>query len=322
MRLLLRNNRPKQALFWARFPLAVSRVLPTWRCVANINMAACYLTIGDYVAALPYAEKAVAHYEDAHAPRYRSVKALASAYLGIALLRGGQIERAEKLLDAALNLGTLRPAYRDMTESAAAGVYIQRGRLTEAKRLLESLLARPKVNPDIRLNSELLLAGCLSFQEDYPAALAILRKAKQQKTKLDWLSALADALLTNCLTEAEEFREAQELEAPLLLEAPEMPSHIQAAILRASANLALKTDRLDRAREQAERAAALDPTPNAQAGSMLTQAEVFAARQNAQRAMSLTDAILRSDAIDFYKNRARALQARIAAPVVPMLQEN
>ena len=84
--------------------------------------------------------------------------------------------------------------------------------------------------------------------------------------------------------------------------------------------LALKLGNLDRAREQAERAAALHPTPNAQASSLLIQAEVFALRQNFQRAASLTDAVLRSEAIDFYQRRARALQSRLAAPPTPALQ--
>ena len=312
-RFLIKRSRYLSALRWAKITLATGRVLPFWRGIGNLNVAACYIGADDCAAALPHAERAVAFCEKNRLARRKPNYALSLAYLGIAQFRAGQQEQAEQRLEAALALNIRNPRIRAMTEIYAAGIYLNRGRLAEAGLLMERTLASPKLGDDYRLAAESTLALQKYFSEDFAGSLAMARQAMQghAATPALWVNAAVTA--QNCLVQLGELAEAQALEAGILARVDDAPLRSQGASLRGSANLALKLGNLDRARELAERAAALDPLPNAQAGAMLIQAEVFAQRQNFQRAASLTDAVLRSDAIDFYKVRARALQARLSA---------
>ena len=253
-------------------------------------------------------------------PKFRANRAVGLSYLGIALSRTGQIPQAEQRLDEALALGVRNPSIRAHAEIIAAGVYLNRGRLTDAGRLMEQVLAAPKLGEDYRIAAENLLAYQKYYGEDFAGGLVLARQAMQRKTTSARFTVAATITAQMCLTELGDLRESQTLEAGILSQISEAPRNIQAAALRSSAALALKRGDLDRAREQAERAASLDFTPNAYAASLLIQAEVFALRQNFQRAASLTDAVLRSEAIDFYQRRARALQDRLAAAPLPALQ--
>ena len=318
-RYLVRRNRPLQALPWAKVTLATSRVIPIWRGFGNLNVATCYLMADDFPAAQRHAEQAVSFFARHPSPRFRSQDAMARAYLGIALSRSGQMREAEALLDSALALGVRVGPIRSMTDIYAAGVYIQRGRLADAAQLIEPILAAPKLSADYRIAAETLLAAQKYFMEDFAGGLALARQAMGRKTAATRLTLNATLAAQICLIELGDLREAQTLEAGMMAQIAEAPRNLQAGALRASGSLALKLGNLDRARDQAERASSLDPTPNAQAASLLIQAEVFALRQNFQRAASLTDAVLRSDAIDFYQRRARALQSRLSAPPTPTL---
>ena len=315
-RYYFRRNQYLKALPWAKTTRAIGRVFPLWRGMGNINVAACYIMADDFAAAMPHAEQAVTYFERRSSPKFLANRAIGLSYLGMALARSGQIEQAEQRLDAALALGVRNRRVRVHAETYAASVYLGRGRLADAGRLMERVLATPKISEDQRAVAENLLAVQRYYAEDFVGGLALARQAMQRKTSLPRFTVSATIAAQMCLTELGELREAQALEAGILTQIMEAPRNVQAAALRASAMLALKLGGLDRAREQAERAAALDPTPNAQASCLLVQAEVFALRQNGQRALSLTGAVLRSDAIDFYQRRARAMQARLAAPAV------
>ncbi len=319
-RRLLRSNRPLKALSWAKTTLAISHVVPSLRGVGNLNVAACYLSADNAIAAQPYAEKAVAHYDRHASPRLNANRALSSAYLGLTFARAGQYQEAEELVDSALTLTVRNTEVRALTQINAAGVYLNRGRLADAARLMEQVLAMPKVSDDFRLMAEIQLAAQRYYSEDFAGGLAMARQAMQRKTMTLRLTTQAAALAEACLIELGDLREAQNLDAGILAQISDAPRPIQNMALLTSAHLALKLGNLDRAREMAERAAPLSPAPNAQAACLLIQAEVFALRQNSQRAASLIDAVLHSDAIDFYQRRARALQARLSAPVVPALQ--
>ena len=284
-----------------------------------MNVAACYILTDDFHAAQPYAEKAVAFYERRPSGMFRPHNALSQTYLGLTLARAGDFEAAEQRLDSALALGVRNPGIRAMAQIYAAGVYLNRGRLADAGRFLEEVLAMPKLSEDFRLAAETLLSAQKYYMEDFAGSLTLARQAMARKTTLFRLTANAAVMAQACLTELGDLREAQTLEAGLSGQMAEAPRNLQGAALRASAELALKRGDLDRAREQAERAASFDSTPNAQASCLLIQAEVFLLRQNFQRAASLTDAVLRSEAIDFYKRRARALQSRLAAAPAPAL---
>ena len=319
-RRLIRRNQPLKALPWAKTTLALGRVFPFCRGIGNLNVAACYVMADDFTTALPHAEQAVNYFALRSSPKFRANRAIGLSYLGIALSRTGQMQQAEQRLDEALSLGIRNPSVRAHAEIIAANVYLNRGRLADAGRLMEQVLAMPKLDEERRSAAENLLAGQKYYSEDFAGGLTLARQALQRKTTPARFLVAATINAQFCLTELGELREAQALEAGILSQISEAPRNIQSAALRASANLALKLGNLDRAREQAERAALLDSTPNAYAASLLIQAEVFALRQNFQRAASLTDAVLRSEAIDFYQRRARALQGRLSAPPLSALQ--
>ena len=181
----LNRRRPLKALTWAKFTLNVGRVLPTWRGVGNSGVAVCYIQADDFAAAQPYAERAAAYYEENTAKRLNAHRAVALANLGITLSRSGQMEQAEQRLDAALKIGVRNPAIRAMTEIYAANVYLNRGRLTDAARLMQEVLASPKLSEDYRVSAENLLAMQKYFTEDFAGGLALARQAMQRKASPD-----------------------------------------------------------------------------------------------------------------------------------------
>ena len=108
--------------------------------------------------------------------------------------------------------------------------------------------------------------------------------------------------------------EAQDVAAQIAPDLNKMDAFRQGAALRALAELALKQGDLDRARDLAQRSATLGINPNAHANTLLIQAQVFAARHNTHRALTLCRDILETRSVRFYKQRAQELIDRLEAP--------
>jgi tetratricopeptide (TPR) repeat protein len=305
----LRRHRYARALPWFRYAYALSRFIRSWRGVMALNLCACHVGLGDYAAALSYAEEAV---RETDRLRQRRNALQARGYLGIVLTRLGEYARAEQLFNEALNGPRLRPRLRTEIESCAATTYVHLGRLEEAARLLEKVISEAPSGSDMQIVSEVNLSSCLYFSGKPAEALKMARHAARKKGRVPWIHDFAQAACMLYLTELGEIAEAQTLQSQLLQHVPDQTPHIQGFVFRATASLALRYGDLDRARDYAERAYGLDPNPNAQAAALLLQAEVFAAHQNSSRASALCAEILRLNPMEFYERRAEDLQHRLS----------
>ena len=117
------------------------------------------------------------------------------------------------------------------------------------------------------------------------------------------------------LTEAGDLTEAQTVAAELASQLNTMDPFRQGTALRCLAELAVKQGEWDRARDYAQRSAMLGLNPNAHANTLLIQAEVFAARHNAHRAITLCQDVLETQAVSFYHQRAQKLLDRLQPPL-------
>ncbi len=318
---LFHHDKAEQALAWFRWWYRLSRLIRTWRGMAAMNMSACHIALGDLAAALPYTEEAI---RETTRFRENSYHALALAQEGMILARLGESEKAQQRMDEAF-ASPLPRRYRPWIEQYAAVVHLNAGRFEEAERLMQGLLAAKKTRPDLRVTAECAISTCHYFRGDTAAALETARRAAALPTRRAWVHAYALGECLLYLAESGETEAARKIEAELRPLLPNLPPQVRASILRAAGQLALRTNDLDKARACAEQAVALDPNPNAQAAALLIEAEVFAARHNRHRAQTLCEDVLRLEPLDFYRQRAHALQNRLsgqaATATLPASQE-
>lgn len=301
--ILFKRGLYRQALPWWQWCYRLSRVIRSWRALMSINMGACLEALGEFVQARPYLEEALRETEKGYKRRLRPVALINMAIL---LLREGDFDRAEQLLDEAFAARRLSRQVRTILLIDAAAVYINKGRFAEAMRLLEEGMAVSK-KPDVQAIALTNLSACHFYQGHLDEALTLIQRAAQQPARLPWVSPYVTGVYIGYLAEAGRWDEAQEMEAKLLPDVAVLPPYLQTTAFRSIARLALCLGKLDRARDYAERAYPLNPNPNAQADSLLLQAEVFAARHNAQRATQLCEEILRLNALEYHKQRAANL---------------
>jgi tetratricopeptide (TPR) repeat protein len=309
-----RRGNYRVSLLMMRWYYLLGRFLPHWRRFGALYLAQIYISMGDFESALPYAEEAVAAYERVKKPWIKPWLATAQGCLGVILTRQGHFDRAEALMDEALATGRMRPVFRSVLEINAATTYINRGRIDEAERLLDPFVGVQRPKPDIQaiaMNNRCL---CYYLKGDLESAIELSKRAMEQPFRTPMVRPVTQISHMFYLACAGQIAEAQAMEALLNPQIPALSPHLQGAAYRSIARLALTKGNLDRARDYAERAARLDPNPNAQAEPLLIQAEVFATRQNLHRAVTLCEQVLRSDAIEFHKRRAAEMIQHLTAP--------
>src|SRR5579863_10384265 len=125
------------SLLVMRWYYLLGRILPHWRRFGALYIAQVYISMGDFDAAIPYAEEAVAAYSRVKKPWGKPWLATAQGCLGVILTRQGNFDRAESLMDEALAVGKMRAGFRTVLEINAATTYINRGRIEEAEQLLD-----------------------------------------------------------------------------------------------------------------------------------------------------------------------------------------
>ncbi len=311
--LLFRRGEYEAAAVWFRRAYSFSRISPMRRVGMMCNLCACYVHLGDYAQAQPYAEQAIRESEQ-RGQQY--LNSIARLYYGVILIRLGDFPRALTIMtDVLTEIGT-NSSMRPLAELYYASALLNSDRLEDAAKNVEALRQNPRIDPDIRVLADYTLAECLYFSGKTHDALAVLKKALEGKPKSPWITPLLRGEHLLFVVETGRIMEAKEAEPKLIgILAKQTPS-IQSSILRASGLLALRSGDLDRARQRAGEACALDPNPNAQAAALLIQAEVFLERHNTHRAQSLCEDILDLNALSFYKNRARNLLSRIENPTV------
>jgi tetratricopeptide (TPR) repeat protein len=307
-----RHERYQAALRCFRLLYRLTPLNPRWRGPAACYLAATYSQLDDYETARTYAEEAV---RENGRRKYRKLLLNSQLQLGAALSLQGEYEQAEQLFDEALSGATKPEGLRRWVEIHAASTYLMRGRLDDAEKLLQDVLAAKKIKPEMQINAYCMLGISKYYRQDLPAALRCAQQALSIKAEPAWarIMALSDVLLF--LAEMGNLEEAGKIEAELIPLLPTKPARLQQRALRSVAQLALARGDLDRARDYAERAERADLNPSGHAAALLIQAEVFAARHNANRAVRLCEAVLESNAVEFYKARARALQQRLLLPI-------
>lgn len=306
---MVRSGQFQKALPVLRAYYAASKFLPRWRGPIAGFVSACYVGMGEFALAQPYAEEAVAE-----SARYQYAQHLASAraHLGIILVHLGDFEQAEPLIQQTLR-AEVPPRLRTTVDLFAANGFINLDRLEEADRLIQNVLSNPKAGADVQIVALANLSLCRLYQERTEEALeAAQRAAKAKAPTPAFRFAVLRGLLV-CLTELGRLSEAEEIAAQIAPQLNSLDAFRQGAALRALAELALKKGELDRARDYAQRSATLGINPNAHANTLLIQAEVFAARHNTHRALTLCRDILETRSVRFYKARAEALIARLEA---------
>ncbi len=310
--LLFRRGEYEAAAAWFRRAYLVSRIAPNRRVGMMCNLCACYVHLGDYAQAQPYAENAIRESEK-RGQRY--LNSIARLYYGVILIRLGDFSRALTTLSEVLSEIGVNSSMRPLAELYHASALLNSDRLEEAAKSVEALRQNTKIDLDIRVLAEYTLAECLYFSGKTHDALALLKKALESKPKSPWILPLLRGEHLLFLVETGRTMEAKEAEPKLMGILSKQTPSIQSSILRASALLALRSGDLDRARQRAGEACALDPNPNAQAAALLTQAEIFLERHNTHRAQSLCEDILQLNALTFFKNRAQNLLNRIENPL-------
>jgi tetratricopeptide (TPR) repeat protein len=303
---LLHRRKYRAALLCFRFAHLWSPLLRTWRGPSACYLAATYTEMGDEHRALACAEEAV-KYNQRSWSRHRLSSYL---YLGTLLGQQGDFERAEQVFDEALRIKQGPAVVRHAVQIHAAHTYMVRGRLEEAEQLLRASLGE-QLRPDLQVAAQCALGVCHYYRNDIDAALACVQPIQAGANLPDWarITALSDRMLY--LTIRGELSGAGLSEQELLPLLPAKHSFVQQRALCAIARLAFANGDLDRARDYIERAERLGINPNTQAGILLVQAEIFAARHNLHRAVTLCDTVLQSESIDFYKARATALRLHL-----------
>ena len=307
---MVRAGHFQQALPILRAYYAASRLLPRWRGPLAGFLCACYVGMGEFALAQPYAEEAVRENSKYNYPQHL---ASARAHLGIILIHQGDFDQAAPLIDATLK-AAIPARLRPTVELFAANGYINLDRQEAAEKLIMDVMTNAKPGSDIHIVALANLSQCRLLQGRGEEALAIARQAAQSKAPNANIRFAVLRGLLACLTEMNLLDEAQEVAAQIAPDLNKMDAFRQGAALRALAELALKQGDLDRARDMAQRSATLGINPNAHANTLLILAQVFAARHNAHRALTLCRDILETRSVDFYKQRAQTLIDRLEAP--------
>jgi tetratricopeptide (TPR) repeat protein len=310
--LLYRRERYRAALRCFRWLYALTPVVRTWRGPAASFLAATYTSLEEYEPAHVYAEEAV---RENTRRRYRRFLLSSQLQLAVLLSIEGEYERSERIFDEILSGPSALVASRRWAEIYAANTYLMRGRMEDAERLLNEALADKKLKPDMQSTAYYVLSGAAYYKNDLPTALEHAQRARQFGTTTARMRVTALSSVLLYLAEMGNVEEGKKVEAELLPQLPIKPARVQQAALRAVARLALATGDLDRARDYAERAERADLNPNGRAAALLIQAEVFAARHNAHRAVRLCETVIESNAIDFHKARAEVLRQSLLEPV-------
>jgi tetratricopeptide (TPR) repeat protein len=294
-----------------RWLYTLAPVLPRWRGPAANYLAACYTQMGEYEMARTYAEEAVSE----NGKRgYRKFLLSSQMYLGVLMSRQGEYAQAEQLFDDALTAPATQLSLRRWVELHAANTFIMRGRQQDAEQLLHGVLEDKNAKPDLLAAARCIMGFCCYHRNDLPAALDNAKLALKIPGTPGWVRVMALSSMLLYLAEMGDVIEGKRIEAELYPLLPAEPTHLEQRALLAIARLALATNDLDRARDYADRAARLDANPNGQSSALLIQAEIFTARHNTHRAVTLCETVIRSNAIDFYKARAAALRQRLLAP--------
>lgn len=307
---MIRTGRFQQALPVLRAYYAASHLLPRWRGPMAGFLSACYVGMGEFALAQPYAEEAVRENSKYNYPQHL---ASARAHLGIILVHQGDFDRAGPLIEETLT-APIPPRLKQTVELFAANGYINLDRLDAADKLIQAILNTSKPNTDVQIVALANLSQCRLYQGRAEEALVAARSAATSKAPNSNIRFAVLRGLLVCLTEMNLLDEAQEVVAQIAPELNRMDTFRQGAALRAMAELALKQGDLERARDYAQRSAILGINPNAHANTLLIQAEVFAARQNTHRALTLCRDILETRSVRYYKQRALALIARLEEP--------
>ena len=304
---MIRAGQFARALPVLRAYYAASRLLPRWRGPLAGFMCACYVGMGEFALAQPFAEEAVSENT-----KYGYAQHLASAraHLGIILVQMGDFERAGPLFEQTL-AGPIPARLRPTVELFAANGFLNLDRLDEAEKLIQSVLANAKPGTDVHIVALANLSQCRLYQGRGQEALDTARRAAQSKAPNANIRAAVQRGLLVCLVEMNLLDEAQALAAHIAPELKTMDTFRQGAALRALAELALKQGDLERARDYAQRSATLGINPNAHANTLLILARVFEARHNANRAVTLCRDILETRCVGFFKQRAQEIIARL-----------
>jgi len=309
---LFQRERYQSALRCFLWLHKLAPLLPQWRGPAANYLAACYTQLGEYELAQSYAEEAVEENSKRNHPKFLLSSQM---YLGVLLSRQGHYAQAEKLFDEALSAPMSQPALRRWVEVHAANTYILRGRYEDAERLLLGVLTEKQSRPDLLAGAHCILGICCYLKNDLAAALENTRLAREIPRTSGWANVMALSGMLLYLAEMGDVEQGRRIEAELRPLLAGAPTHLHQRALLAIGGLALAVNDLDRARDYADRAARADANPNGQAAALLIQAEVFAARQNRHRAMTLCDVILQSNTIDFYKAKAESLRQKLMEPI-------
>jgi tetratricopeptide (TPR) repeat protein len=324
---LLHRERYRSALRCFRWLYGLTPVLRNWRGPAASYLAACYARMDQNDLARTYAEEAI---RENKRRNYRKFLLSSQMHMGVLMSLEGEYEQAERLFDEALAEAPGSSELRRWAEIHAANTYLMRGRLDDAERLLHEVNADKRANAELQAAAHCIQGICHYYRSDLPAALDCAQQTRNISKTPSWVrvAALSDMLLYRA--EMGDIAGGKQVEAELMPLLPLKPARLEQRAVRAVACLALVAGDLDRARDYAERAERLDPNPNGQAAALLIQAEVFAARHNAHRAVRLCETVLESNTIDFYKAKAGALRRSllepgaipiIARPTSPVLQE-
>ncbi len=307
---LVRAGRYQQALPILRAYYAASRALPRWRGPLAGFLCACYVGMGEFGLARPFAEEAVRENEKRGFAQHL---AAARANLGVILIRQGEFAEATLLLDQTLSK-PIHDRLRPTVELYAANAYINLDRLAEAEKLLEPALKTAKPDSDISIVALTNLCLCRIYQNRPEEALELAQRAAKPKASSLPIRFTVQTLLLLALVETDRLAEAQEVATQLAPQLNAMDPFRRSSALRTLAELAVKQGELDRARDYAQRSATLGLNPNAHANMLLIQAEVFAARHNTHRAVTLCQDILDTEAVSFYRQRAQQLIDRLQTP--------
>jgi tetratricopeptide (TPR) repeat protein len=149
--LLFRRGDYEGAAQWFTRAYAMSRIAPKRRVTLVCNICACYVHLGDYTQAQPYAENAIG---EARRRGMRHVLAVAQLYNSVILIRLGDFDRALNTLESVLEELNINSSMRPLAELYYASALLNTGRLEEAAKRADSLRQNAKVDADVRTLAE------------------------------------------------------------------------------------------------------------------------------------------------------------------------
>ena len=254
-------------------------------------------------------EEALTH---SRKPSSKKTRFLVQSNLAFVEAFHGNLEKAERLLDAVTSEAPLSIALQVNVVLARAYILLFRGQYAEGEALIKASSVLFSDKSGTQTSSYILTACCRLYDNKPEEALSILNTIPPSKVHTKHFGAVIETLKMNCYTETGRLQEAETIQATLLTKIDLMSEFDQRSAYSGIALLASKKEDWERARYYADLALSVAKIPHARAYPLLIKARAFVHYNNPIRAKALCEEVLQMPVMPYYHRKAEALLMYLA----------